>query len=188
MAAIYTFCAVVGGVLTLLALFSWGNDAGMGDGFEGEVDGEGLGNMLSSLFSVRALMLLLAFFGLTGLVLGAVWSSPVGVALVAGAIGLFAAFFHARFFQWLKRTSSGEIRAGHLEGAVGRVVVPLVAGGRGRIRVEVGGQSTLMTAVPFRTSEETQFGLGDEVVVVEMDGATARIAPLDEMGSWEVSG
>ena len=73
-----------------------------------------------------------------------------------------------------------EITEDHLVGARARVAVPVGAGRRGRVMVDIDGRTVGMVAEAYRDLRES-FAQDDQVVVVEVRDGVARIAPMDDI-------
>lgn len=194
MFGIYLFSAIVG--VPLVAMMLVFGDAD----FDGDVDvdidadvdldvdldadlaGGWFGDSVSGMLSIRSLVFFLAGFGAIGLVMGMVWGhAAVATAITAGIAGVAGAYTNSALTSWLKRNQvSGELSKDHLEGTAGRVSVPVEAGRKGKVTVEVEGRPVQLTAAQYRSGDVLQ--VGDRVVVVELDeGGTALVARLDEL-------
>ena len=119
----------------------------------------------------------LAFFGLTGLVLhGLSLASPAVGLVLAIAVGALCGGGAAVAFRAAARDESG--RASDSEDYVGktvRVLVPVRAGGTGRVRLELRGNTVDVLA----TTDDDCFEAQEEAMIIEMDGTTARIARVE---------
>lgn len=191
MFSVYLFATLVGWPFVLFFLFFSADvdaDADLDAGVDGDADvdagvsivgsaGDGVADAVLSIFSFRAIVFLFAFFGITGLVLRGLGVGDFLTLVLAVAMGLFAGYLHARLFAYLKRSSSGGTTTNSdLRGSRAKVVVPIVANGRGRIEVDVDGQPVYLTARAFGggTHEE-----GESVVVVEIDDGIALVGHLN---------
>lgn len=140
----------------------------------------GSGPGLVDLFSVRALFLFAAFFGLTGTLLtwmdaSALWTLMASI-LTGLAIGLGG--------NWLiktvgYRTVSSTHSSRDLLGATAKVLIPFEGAERGKITLVAKGQRLQMLASSFDEENARGFEPGDEVVVVKMDGSVARVVKPD---------
>jgi membrane protein implicated in regulation of membrane protease activity len=198
MTAVYAFAAIVGWPFLLFFLF-FGGEGGEAEAdldFDADLDADldpgeavvvgGLGGGLVaaflSLLSFRSLVFFLAFFGATGLILGVLSAGSVVTLVAAIALGLFAASFNNRVYRYLKSSSVGsDVSDRLLSGAIGRVTIPVSVASKGRITCEVEGRTINLTAVPFDSHEEGEFGVGESVVVVEVDEGTARVSSFREL-------
>lgn len=185
MMALYLFSLIVGGGLLLLSLFG-------GEGGDLEVDGalelDGLGDAAdigagdagaAKIFSLRSLVYALFGFGGTGAALTALGMS--GPLTVAGALvtGVLAGAMVSLVFGYLQRTESGA-RLGDqaLEGLAGHVVLPMAPDSPGAVVVVRGDRRLRLRALPHGTVHGDPSGW-DRVVVVEVEGGVARVAPLE---------
>ena len=199
MTAVFAFAAIVGWPFLLFFVFFGGEDSGGDADFDVDVDvdadfdsagdfgstggiGGGVASAVLSILSFRSIVFFLAFFGATGLILDALATNSVITLVVAVALGLFAASLNNRVFRYLKTSSvSTEVSDSMLSGAVGRVTVPISVASKGRITCEVDGQTINLTAVPFDPAEQSEFGVGESVVVVEVGQGTARVSSFREL-------
>lgn len=188
MFGVYLFATLVGWPFVLFFLFfSSDVDADVDADLEFDADaapdagaggvGEGLGDAVLSIFSFRAMVFLLAFFGATGLILDALDVHAIPTLLLALAMGLFAGYLHARLFAYLKRSSmESSTTNADLRGSRAKVVVPVSSEQKGRIEVDVEGRPVYVTARPFR---DGTFEKGQVVVVVEVEDGMALVGPLN---------
>lgn len=199
MTAVFAFAAIVGWPFLLFFVFFGGEDSGGDADFDVDVDvdadfdsaggfgstggiGGGVASAVLSILSFRSIVFFLAFFGATGLILDALATNSVITLVVAVALGLFAASLNNRVFRYLKASSvSTDVSDSTLSGAVGRVTVPISVASKGRITCEVDGQTINLTAVPFDPAEQSEFGVGESVVVVEVGQGTARVSSFREL-------
>jgi len=193
MTAVFAFAAIVGWPFLLFFVFFGGEDGDVDADFDVDADvdadfdsaggvGEGVAAAVLSLLSFRSIVFFLAFFGATGLILDALETNSAITLIVAIALGFFAASLNNRVFRYLKTSSvSTEVDDTMLSGAVGRVTVPISVASKGRITCEVDGQTINLTAIPFDPSEESEFGVGESVVVVEVGEGTARVSSFREL-------
>lgn len=192
MSGLYLFTAIVGWAFVAIFVF-FGGDADMDldadIDFDADVD---LDMDLESSFwadfagdylSVRGLIFFLAGFGLTGLVIDTILGTTAIVAFVLAVLmGILAMFISGRLKRAVKQNmADSNLRLSDLRGAAGQVVLPMSADSRGRIAVEVAGKKRYMVARPYRNSPA--LGVGDKVVVIEVDGSTALVAPNDASAS-----
>jgi membrane protein implicated in regulation of membrane protease activity len=146
------------------------------------MDGGGPFAAIASFLSFRSMVFFLAFFGLTGLVLSWLDANAVLTALLAIGMGAFAVWLNRTLINYLKtNTSDSQILDSEIEGSVASVILPIGAEQKGRVAVEVGGQLLYFVASPYRPRPDEDYRKGDEVVVVEIEGGAALVAPLDNM-------
>ncbi|MCC6214666.1 MAG: NfeD family protein [Polyangiaceae bacterium] len=185
-----------GGVLALQALGSGEGDHGGEPGHAGELghadqlghghgdapgSHEGLlaGGFLASLLSLRFWAYALAAFGMVGTPLHYFGlAGPALTLALASAMALFAGGAAVLLFRALARaaTTSGA-EAGDAVGQVGRVRIALGKDRRGKVRVEVKGQTQDWIA----TTDDEALEEGETVLVEEVRGEAVHVsrAPLE---------
>lgn len=137
-----------------------------------------------SLLSFRSIVFFLAFFGLTGLILDVMDTGTATTLIAAAGVGLFAWVFNSFVFRALKvAESSSTLSSSDLRGALGEVVLPISAAQRGRIAIDVGDQRRYMTAEPYDATRQGSFGVGDQIVVMDLNRGAARVAPIEVLES-----
>jgi hypothetical protein len=175
MVTFYWFALVVGGGLLALSL--------LGDLFGGDAPADvetPLDSPLFGILSLRTATYALFGFGATGLLLGRVWGAPLGVAAAATAVGLASGGLAAATFGWLRRTQSGELSDDlSLVGRPGRVMLPIGTDRPGKILVARGGREIELLALPFDREPDAPEAW-TSVVIVDMTGGTARVAPYND--------
>src|SRR3990172_8678587 len=142
MLGFYIFAAVLGGGLLLLSQLAGDHDAnggaGAGDHGHGpDVGVHGPAELLLGFFRPRNLIFFLAAFGISGTLLpltGSVAPLALGLSVIMGLAAM--ALTHG-VFTWLRRsdTAADTVADADLEGSVGRVVLPIRPGERGRNQV-----------------------------------------------------
>ncbi len=193
MTAVFAFAAIVGWPFLLFFVFFGGEGGEVDADFDVDLDvgteleisggvGGGIAAAVLSILSFRSIVFFLAFFGATGLILTALSTGSVVALIVAIALGLFAASLNNRVFRYLKSSSvATDVSNRVLSGAVGRITIPISVASKGRITCEVGGRTINLTAVPFDAKEQGEFGVGETVVVVEVNEGTARVSSFREL-------
>ncbi len=193
MTAVFAFAAIVGWPFLLFFVFFGGEGGEVDADFDVDLDvgteleisggvGGGIAAAVLSILSFRSIVFFLAFFGATGLILTALSTGSVVALIVAIALGLFAASLNNRVFRYLKSSSvATDVSDRVLSGAVGRITIPISVASKGRITCEVGGRTINLTAVPFDAKEQGEFGVGETVVVVEVNEGTARVSSFREL-------
>ena len=195
MFSIYLFATLVGWPFVLFFLFFSADgdvdfDADLDADFDLDADidvdadsgtissaGTGVADAVLSIFSFRALVFLFAFFGVTGLILRGIGLHGIPTFILAVGMGLFAGYLHARLFAYLKRSSVGGMTTyADIRGSRAKVIIPIVAGQKGRIEVDVDGQPVFVTAKAFGGGS---FEKGARVVVVEIEDGTALVGQLN---------
>jgi len=186
MESLYLISLIVGGVFVILSMFGGGDadadfDADLDADFDADLDfdadadlgGSGFG--LSDLISVRALFLFLAFFGLTGMVLG--WTG-VGEPVLGITAGVLGAAIGMGGNYVIKNVAhkqvSGDVTTAALNGKTAEVLLPFEPGQRGKVLLIANGQRMNLMAESFAEDTDS-FSPGDEVVVVRMEGNVARV-------------
>lgn len=212
MLALYLFSLIVGGGFLLLSVLGGGGegdldmdggldldvggdlelDALEGDVLEGvaELDGAEGGDAASRIFSLRTVVYALFGFGATGSLL--TWAGVGLITTLAFSVvgGLASGLLVSLVFHYLVRTASG----GHpgdqsLVGLPGTVSLPMGVASPGTILVERDGRRLSLRALPHSAADGDP-GDWRRVIVVDMDGGVARVAPLeaddlDALGSGE---
>ncbi|HEY8432896.1 MAG TPA: hypothetical protein VIL20_31205 [Sandaracinaceae bacterium] len=187
---VYLFTLIVGAVLLGASILLGGHDDADVDG--GDVDGEAeaelgedvgghgdVSGFLLSFLSLRFWTFFFAFFGLTGLVLdlfdlvGNDWAT-LGIAL---GMGLGTSVGATAVLRALSADTSGHVvESKDYVGKTARVIVPFEGGKVGKVRVDVKGSTVDLLATGLE--EEEAFDGREEVLIVEMEGARARVARL----------
>ena len=196
----YLVSLIVGGVLLGASILLGGKDLevdadadadldldadidGEADGFDKDVGGHGdFSGFLFMFLSLRFWTFFLAFFGLTGIVLDGLnlVSSPwLGLGLALG-MGLATGAGAMSVIRMLGSDTSGQaVRSTDYIGKTARVVVPFEGSSVGKVRVDIKGTSVDLLASGL---EEDGYQGKEEVLIVEMDGARARVARLNSNG------
>jgi membrane protein implicated in regulation of membrane protease activity len=194
---LYLVALVIGGGTLALQLLLGGNsdadvhadadvhvDVGGGDVHTDTGDGHdthahGDGGFLPIFLSLRFWVYGLLGFGMVGAALHYLGlASSFVTPLIAAAVGLLSGFLASWTFRALARadtTSSAE--ATDAVGQVGRVLVPCVRGRKGKVRIELRGQTLDLIA----TTDDEELASGSQVLVEEIRGMTAHVsrAPAD---------
>jgi len=187
MGTLYLAALIIGlGVLSL-SFFMGGGDADA----DGDVDAHGDfdahagadhghdhahadASAIAIFLSLRFWTFGLLAFGLVGTILHYLHlAGPVVTPIAAALMGLGSGFMAVYTFRLLDRTqSTSGAEASDAIGQVGRVLVPIERGKRGKIRIVVRGQSVDLLA----TTDDERLRDGDEVVVEEIRGTTAHVS------------
>lgn len=190
MDTVYLTSLIVGGFFVLLSVFGGGDhesdvdhdadlsvDADHDLDASLDVDTHG-GPDLVDLFSIRALFLFAAFFGLTGVTLGALGTGEplngILSAMTGLVVGLGGNWFIKRFAY---QQVSSQITEQALKGRTARVLLPLSGNQKGRIQLESGGRRIELTAQLFDGADAAE--RDEEVVVVRVNGHIAEVIKPD---------
>jgi membrane protein implicated in regulation of membrane protease activity len=195
MGAIYLAALIIGLGVLGLQFFLGGDghgDAGhaLGDGDHGDAHASGDKALATAGgghadFGVVAIFLSLRFwtfgalgFGLVGSIAHfAAIASPLLTAIAAIVMGVGSGALASSVFNALSKTQvSSGAEARDAIGQVGRVLVPIKGGARGKIRIELRGQTVDLLA----TADDAELGAGDQIVIEEMRGTTAHVARASE--------
>jgi membrane protein implicated in regulation of membrane protease activity len=195
---VYVASLVVGGILLGASLFLGHHDADhdlhaeVGGDAHAEVDGHGgdvdhagdhgleLSDFWLPFVSVRFWVYFLCFFGLTGtlftvLALAGKWSA-LAVALGMGAFTGFSAAF---IIQRLKKVEVGTASTEEdFKGMEGIVKLPLSPGGKGKVRLELRGQTVDLVA---RSEETKLLEIGQKVLVVDFREDEALVVSASDL-------
>jgi len=150
-------------------------DAGEGAGWAGE--------LVFGLFRPRNIVFFAAGFGVTGTLLTLLTDTSTSAGLVSSvAMGLASMVVTHGTFVWLRRSESAvdTMSDAEMEGCVGRVVLPLAPGERGRIACLIGEREVHVIA---RLAEGYTEVLqpGREVVVLDVTDTVARVMPFESL-------
>jgi membrane protein implicated in regulation of membrane protease activity len=180
----YVFALVAGGILLGASVVLGGGDHDAevhGDVHGGDAAGDHAASAidaLTMLVSLRFWTFFLAFFGLTGVVLTLFELAPGWVTgFAAAGMGAAAGIGASLVIRKLSgRESNSAVGAADYVGKTATVMVPVGPGQLGRVRLTLKGSTVDVLA---STIDDATFATRDEVLVVEMDGTTARVARLD---------
>ena len=189
MTGLYLFATALGVPLVVWFLVA-GDDGGDGGGGGGDADGGDGGDEFGALMLRRlplsSIALGAAAFGVTGLALdlgGASDAVALAGALVAAAVG---AVLTSAAFGYLRRTDSTvDASDDRIVGSVGRVVLPVGAGRRGRVAVTVAGQQVYLSAEAHRPvdaapgTEVDELDVGAPILVVAVRHGVATVTRVD---------
>jgi hypothetical protein len=159
-----------------------GGDAGGagGDAAGGDGGGDGAGSDSShgpfAVLGLRFFTFGTAFFGITGIVLTALGAAAVPVvAAISAVAGVGAGYGAARIVGDLMRRPVGALGpASSQVGRQGRLLLPVAAGQRGKVRLQLPGGSVDLVAEAF----SDPLPAGTPVVVVELRGTVAAVEAL----------
>jgi membrane protein implicated in regulation of membrane protease activity len=157
---------------------------GVGAGHHSGSDGldSGVPTALLWLMSIQLWTYLLAFGGLTGLLLRTVAKVGEPVAgLSALGVGLFTAFSARAVMRKMSvTTESGTLQEERMVGSRATVLIPAPAGGVGKIRLEVSGQTIDLIARP---SDGGPLAEGIDVTIIDIRDGQAEVSVTRAEGS-----
>ncbi len=197
---VYWISLIVGGFFVLLSVFGGGDseadadvdfDADADLDFDGDADMDldadadadlhighgdlGAGPGLVDLFTIRALFLFAAFFGLTGVLLSLANTGEPMTAILAGLTGAIVGVGGNYVIKSIGYAHvSSTVTAVDMKGRTGTVIIPFDSDDQGKISLISKGQRLQLVARAFEEADET-FEPGDEVVVVRVDGRVAEV-------------
>lgn len=200
MLGIYLFCAILGGGLLVFSLLGGadhdmdhdasgvGGDHDLSHDFDHDTGhgghdvqhGGSAAGILFGLFRPRNLIFLLAGFGLTGtLLMLLTGASGAGSLVPAAVMGLVAMVGTHGVFTWLRASDSATdaISDHDLEGASGRVVLPVSEESRGRIVCQIAGREVSLVA-KLTPTESQPLVVGSEVIVLRVQDSVAEVMPF----------
>lgn len=181
MTGLYLFAAAVGVPLVAWFLFAGGDDAGDG-GDGGGSDDAGIGAVMVRLLPLNSIAIAAATFGVTGLALGAAAGTrPTTTFVWAVIAGAVAGVLNSTVFSYIRRSdSTSGASDAQLAGAIGRVVLPVGAGRRGRIAVSAGDQQIYLSAEAVSDlGAQGELEVGTPVLIVEVSDGIAGVTRLD---------
>jgi len=190
MTALFALFAAAG--VPLVAWFLLAGDGSDG-GDAGGGDSGGVGGIMLRLFPLSTLAIAAATFGVTGLALGAIGTSAPATLIWAVTIAVLSGVLNTALFGYIRRSDSGgSLSDEQLEGAIGRVVLPISGAGRGRVAVSVNDQQRYLTAVALPHQQGSsepegastdlapvELAVGDPILVVNVREGVAGVIPLD---------
>lgn len=201
MLSVYIFSLVLGGSFLLVSLLGdvLGADADLDADFDADLDFDaevgdtaealealdagdaGESAAAAKIFSIRGLIYALFGFGAVGTAVTLLGDAGfVGTLVAALTGGLLTGGMVTLLFNWLKATSAPN-RPGDRSfvGLQGKITLPVGENSAGSVIVERGGRRISLRALPWSGAEGDSATWRD-VVVMEMEGGVARVAPLEE--------
>ena len=132
------------------------------------------GGFLPILLSLRFWTFGLMAFGIVGTLLSYLGlAAPLLTAALALGMGVGSGFFASWGFRALARaTTQSGAQTGDVVGQVGKVLVRCARGGRGKVRVELRGQTVDYLA----TTEAEELAEGELVLIEEIRDGEVRVA------------
>lgn len=140
------------------------------DDAHGGAQGGGALSAAFEFFSFRNMVYMTTFFGMTGSVL--TWlAMPFSLTLGSSiGMGLFAGVVGHRFMRYLRGSESGEaLHISRLIGHAGRVTLPPSKTRRGKVRIEMAGQSVELLALLHADSAQEELRMGDRVFILALE-------------------
>ena len=174
----YVFATIVGGVMLGASLLGGHHGGIEHDASGGPTDTHGSDANTESIalriFSVRVWTYLLAFGGMTGLLLRTIaHTHEPATAVLSAGVGLVAGLMAQTVLRRaMKGGDSGTVSRGDLVGKTGDVIVPFARGMTGKVRITVKGENLDVLAV---TEDDQAIGAPDEVLVIEMRDGSALV-------------
>ena len=198
---VYWVSLIVGGVFVVLSLLGGSDtdadadvdfdadadfdadfDADLDADFDAEAEVEVGGAGVASpspdfvdLFSIRALFLFSAFFGLTGVLLSLAGTTEPLVAILAALTGLVVGLGGNYLIKRIGYAHiSSVVTSADLKGRTAQVTLPFDTRDKGKISLVSKGQRLHLVAQALGDEGEP-FERGDEVVVVRLNGRIAEV-------------
>lgn len=184
MTAFYWFAMVVGVGMYLFSVFA--DTTGAHADADGHIDVGGdhhHGMDGYKLLSLRNATYFLFAFGVTGVSLTWLRGGAGGflTAVLALAIGALGAGMSTVVFGWLRKSESGDMPGDRVWlGASAQVLIPLSAGGTGKILVSRSGRAQELLARPF-DDDASNPESWSTVLVLEIRDGIALVAPNEEL-------
>ena len=187
MDAVYWVSLVIGGIFVLLSMIGGGEadlDADVDADFDLDADADfdldadsdiSAGPGLVDIFSLRTVFLFAFFFGLSGVLLPLSGAADLLVLLLSLGLGSFVSVAGSYLIKRVGYAHiSSDVTGGDLQGTPAKVLIPFGTSDQGKISLIAKGQRMQLTACAFEEEENT-FDVGDEVLVVRMDGRVAQV-------------
>ena len=187
MDAVYWVSLVIGGIFVLLSMIGGGEadlDADVDADFDLDADADfdldadsdiSAGPGLVDIFSLRTVFLFAFFFGLSGVLLPLSGAADLMVLLLSLGLGSFVSVAGSYLIKRVGYAHiSSDVTGGDLQGTPAKVLIPFGTSDQGKISLIAKGQRMQLTACAFEDEENT-FDVGDEVLVVRMDGRVAQV-------------
>ena len=182
---IYWVSLIVGGVFVLLSMIGGGEGDLDADGdFDLDADGDfdlesdvdiSSGPGFVDILSLRTVFLFAFFFGLSGVALPLSGAGDLTVHLLSLGLGTLVSIAGSYLIKRVGYAHvSSDVTAADLKGTSGSVLIPFGSSDQGKISLVAKGQRMQLTARAFEQEEDT-FDVGDEVLVVQMDGRIAQV-------------
>lgn len=130
--------------------------------------------------SIRNFTYFSTLFGLSGTIFTLIGIVPVLTFLISAGLGTFAAYAGFRTVKYLKNSETGEaVDVFNLKGRVGKVILPASKQKKGKIRMEVSGNTIDLIIKVSDVSEKEEFSPGEDALVLDIKDNTVYIIPVD---------
>jgi hypothetical protein len=183
MTALYWFAMVVGVGMYLFSVFADTTGAHVDSDAHIHVGSDHHGADGYQILSLRNATYFLFAFGVTGVALNTMWGGDRSwlTAILALGIGTLGATISTLAFGWLRKSESGEMPGDRAWlGATADVMLPLSAGGTGKILVSRGGRSQELLARAF-DGDASGIERWSKVLILEIRDGIALVAPNEEL-------
>jgi hypothetical protein len=183
MTALYWFAMVVGVGMYLFSVFADTTGAHVDSDAHIHVGSDHHGADGYQILSLRNATYFLFAFGVTGVALNTMWGGDRSwlTAILALGIGALGATISTLAFGWLRKSESGEMPGDRAWlGATADVMLPLSAGGTGKILVSRGGRSQELLARAF-DGDASGVERWSKVLILEIRDGIALVAPNEEL-------
>ncbi len=141
----------------------------------------GFDGLMMTFVSLRFWTFFSAFFGLTGLTLGGLGlvESALVTGVLAVVMGFVLGYSAVTAIRVLRKSSvhSEAASDANYVGKMARVLVPINADHRGKVRLQLRGNTVDVLAV---SADDVPIAAQEEVLIIELDGTTARVARVNE--------
>ncbi|RAL21558.1 hypothetical protein DL240_11920 [Lujinxingia litoralis] len=207
MLAFYVFCLVFGGLFVAMTVFSGlGGDGDLeadgeadldldgdgevdfdadGDGdFDGEVEKDfetHQGRRFRPLRSFKFYTYTMAFFGLTGTLLTVLDMAGAGLALGLSTLAGLGTGLSVSYMLYLGGLSEGGRATNDSDfvGTIGRVLLPVKKGQKGKVRVSISGRS--MDVIAITDDEDLVLDLNESCFVLGIEDGVARVVDMSAL-------
>ena len=179
MQVLYLGALILGGIVLGASIVFGGDHEGPGEHHVGHPGGETVGSaesLLITFLTARFWTFFLAFFGLTGLVLGglSLVESPILTAVLAVVMGFGAGTLATQAIRRLSRKElSSAVQETDYVGRTGSVLVAIAKDAPGKVRLQIKGNTVDMVAM---TEDGERFEPKEEVLVISVEGTAVRVA------------
>ena len=183
MDTVYWVSLVIGGIFVLLSMLGGGDsdveaelDLDADADFELEADADiSSGEGFVDIFSLRTVFLFAFFFGLSGVAFSLTRVAELTVLLLSLGLGSFVSMVGSYLIKRIGYAHvSSDVTGADFTGIAAKVVIPFGSSDQGKISLVAKGQRMQLTACAFEEEEDT-FDVGDDVLVVHMEGRVAQV-------------